>query len=102
MGTLRRRNRRKLHSCCTRWKERRLWVTPKRRSASWNSGKVRYFFKDTPVEAIHPQAFKAAEAALCAEVQGQYWAMHDRLFSNQHSLAVEDLGRHASALRLDE
>ena len=48
-----------------------------------NTGKVRYFFKDTPVEAIHPAAFKAAEAALCAGEQGTYWEMHDLLFKNQ-------------------
>src|SRR5262249_13220452 len=50
------------------------------------TGKVRYFFKDTPVEAIHPRALKAAEAALCAGEQGKYWEMHDHLFKNQQHL----------------
>jgi len=65
------------------------------------TGKVRYFFKDTPVEAIHPQAFKAAEAALCAGAQGKYWEMHDRLFKNQQSLSLDGLGAQATALVLD-
>jgi protein-disulfide isomerase len=30
------------------------------------TGKVRYFFKDLPVETSHPHAFKEAEAARCA------------------------------------
>jgi protein-disulfide isomerase len=65
------------------------------------TGKVRYFFKDTPIESIHPQAFKAAEAALCAGEQGKYWEMHDRLFKNQQTLAVNQLPAHAAALGLD-
>src|SRR5437667_42088 len=65
-----------------------------------NTGKVRYFFKDTPVEAIHPAAFKAAEAALCAGEQGTYWEMHDLLFKNQQALAVTELAAHARALNL--
>jgi protein-disulfide isomerase len=65
------------------------------------TGKVRYFFKDTPVEAIHPQAFKAAEAALCAGEQGKYWELHDRLFQNPQALAGNELPAHALALGLD-
>jgi protein-disulfide isomerase len=48
-----------------------------------DSGQVRYMFKDFPLSSIHPQAQKAAEAAECAGAQGQYWAMHDRLFEGQ-------------------
>jgi protein-disulfide isomerase len=65
------------------------------------TGKVRYFFKDTPVEAIHPQALKASEAALCAGEQGRYWEMHDRLFQNPLALAAAELPRHARAVGLD-
>jgi protein-disulfide isomerase len=66
-----------------------------------NTGRVRYFFRDVPVEANHPQAFKAAEAAHCAGDQGKYWEMHDRLFKNQHLLAMSDLAAHAQALGID-
>jgi protein-disulfide isomerase len=65
------------------------------------TGKVRYFFKDVPIESIHPQAFKAAEAAQCAGAQGKYWKFHDRLFQNQKALGAADLVTHARAVELD-
>ena len=67
-----------------------------------DSGKMRYAFRDFPLEAIHPQAAKAAEAARCAGDQSKYWEMHDRLFANQHALNSEQLLQHAQALTLDE
>ena len=57
--------------------------------------------REFPLESIHPQAFKAAEAALCAGDQGKYWEMHDRLFANQRALAPADLTAHAQALGLE-
>lgn len=65
------------------------------------TGKVRYVFHDFPLEAIHPQAFKAAEAAHCAGEQQKYWEMHGRLFANQQALAPEKLSEHAQALGLE-
>jgi len=65
------------------------------------SGRVQYFFVNFPIESLHPQAFRAHEAALCAGEQGKYWEMHDRLFANQRALAPEDLSGHAKAIGLD-
>ena len=65
------------------------------------TGKVRYVFRDFPLEAIHPQAFRAAEAARCAGEQGKFWEMHDRLFAHQHALGPEDLIAHAEAVGLN-
>lgn len=65
------------------------------------TGKVRYVTREFPLESIHPQAFKAAEAALCAGDQGKYWEMHARLFANQRALAPADLASHAQAVGLD-
>jgi protein-disulfide isomerase len=48
-----------------------------------DTGKVYYIFKDFPLQNIHPQATKAAEAARCAAEQNAYLAMHDELFANQ-------------------
>jgi protein-disulfide isomerase len=66
-----------------------------------NTGRVRYVLRDFPIEAIHKDALKAAEAAHCAGEHGQYWPMHDRLFNNQNALAPEHLSAYASALGLD-
>jgi len=66
-----------------------------------NTGQVRYVVRDFPIESIHKEAFGAAEAAHCAGEQGQYWQMHDRLFTSQNALAPNDLAVHAGALGLD-
>ena len=63
--------------------------------------KVRIVWKDFPLTQIHPQAFKAAEAAHCAGDQGKYWEYHDRLFANQQQLLPEDLKKHAADIGLD-
>jgi len=66
------------------------------------TGKLRYVTREFPLESIHPQAFKASEAALCAGDQGKYWEMHGRLFTNQRELAPDQLAAHAQAVGLDE
>jgi protein-disulfide isomerase len=65
------------------------------------TGKLRYVFRDFPIDSIHPHARKAAEAARCAGAQGKYWEMHDLLFRNQQALQVEQLKGHARGLGLD-
>ena len=65
------------------------------------TGKLRYVTREFPLESIHPQAFKASEAALCAGDQGKYWEMHGQLFANQRALAPADLASHARAIGLD-
>lgn len=65
------------------------------------TGKVRYVFRDFPLDRIHPQARKAAEAARCAGDQDKYWEMHDLLFENQQALQVDNLKTYARRLNLD-
>lgn len=65
------------------------------------TGKIKYVMQEFPIESIHPFAFKASEAALCAGEQDAYWAMHDRIFDNPKRLRQRDLLRHAEALGLD-
>ena len=57
--------------------------------------------RDLPLESIHKDAFKAAEATHCAREQGKYWELHDRLFARQRELGRDDLTRHARALGLE-
>ena len=63
--------------------------------------KVKVVWKDFPLTSIHPEAFKASEAAHCAGDQGKYWEYHDRLFQNQRALQVDALKKHAADLGLD-
>jgi protein-disulfide isomerase len=65
------------------------------------TGKLRYVIRDFPLEAIHPEAFKAAEATHCAGEQNKYFEMSERLFANQKLLAPAELTNHARALGLD-
>ncbi len=67
-----------------------------------DTGKVRYTIRDFPLEQIHPNAAKAAEAARCAGDQDKYWEMHDKLFSNQKELQPEKLAEYAKAIGLNE
>jgi len=67
-----------------------------------DTGKVRYVFRDYPLDQIHPQARKAAEAAHCAGDQGKYWEMHDLLFRSQRALALPQLSEHARTLGLQD
>jgi len=65
------------------------------------AGKVRIVFRDFPLSQIHANAAKAAEAGACANDQGKFWPMHDKLFANQTKLGVADLKQHATDLGLD-
>jgi protein-disulfide isomerase len=44
------------------------------------AGQLAIAFRHFPL-SIHPQAFPAALTAECAARQGQFWAVHDRLFA---------------------
>lgn len=61
---------------------------------------LRVVFKHNPLP-FHKRALPAATAALCAKDQGEFWAMHDRLFDNQRKLDDDDLARYAEELGLD-
>jgi protein-disulfide isomerase len=65
------------------------------------TGKVKYVFRDMPLD-FHKNAFKAAEASHCAGEQGRFWEMHGLLFQNQAALGPEQLPVHAKTLGLDE
>src|SRR5262245_37021089 len=64
-------------------------------------GKVRLAYRDFPLDSIHPQARRAAEAARCAQDQGKFWEYHDVLFTQSPQLATEDLRRYAGQVGLD-
>lgn len=66
-----------------------------------DTGKVKIVFRDYPLP-FHSNAQKAAEAAECADDQGKFWEMHNKLFSNQQSLGVANLKKYAGELALDQ
>jgi protein-disulfide isomerase len=65
------------------------------------TGKVRYVIHNYPLTQLHPNAFRAAEAARCAQDQGKFWEMHNRLFGDQKALDEKGLEASAKALGLD-
>jgi protein-disulfide isomerase len=64
------------------------------------AGKVRLYFRHYPLPN-HPQAPKAAEAAMCANEQGKFWEYHDALFKNQRALEPTQLKEYATSVGLD-
>jgi len=66
-----------------------------------DTGKVRFMYRDFP-RGDQGTGLDAATAARCAGEQGQYWAMHDRLFSEGGQLDKQVYRRHAATLSLDQ
>lgn len=62
--------------------------------------RVRLEYRHYPL-SIHPHARQAAKAAICAEEQGKFWQMHDKLFANQNALEGKDLENYARQIGLD-
>ena len=48
--------------------------------------KLRFVFRNFPLNEMHPHAESAAETAEFAGSKGKFWEMHDLLFENQESL----------------
>jgi protein-disulfide isomerase len=60
---------------------------------------VRLVFKHMPLPN-HPQAFKAAQAAVCAGEQGKFWEYQDTLFEHSGDLSTDALKRYSANLGL--
>ncbi len=64
--------------------------------------RVKFVFREFPLEQIHPFALHSAEAAECAAQQGKFWEMVDRLYDAKGDLADASLERYAGELGLDQ
>jgi protein-disulfide isomerase len=64
-------------------------------------GKVKLAYRDFPLDSIHHQAQRAAEAARCAQDQGKFWEYYDLLFAKSPKLAPDDLKRYAAEVAID-
>jgi len=65
------------------------------------NGRVRFVWRNFPLEEVHPHALPAALAAEAAGGQGKFWPMHDLLFEDQAHLKPPQLRRYAERLELD-
>jgi protein-disulfide isomerase len=65
------------------------------------TGKIRYVFKDFPIDENHPMAIRAHEAAHCAMEQDKFWPMHVRLFSAPGTHTPDQLVARATEVGLD-
>jgi Na+/H+ antiporter NhaA len=64
-------------------------------------GDVAYVWRHLPLNDVHPNAQRAAEAAEAAAEQGAFWEMHDLLLEHQDALTYTDLLGYAGQLGLD-
>jgi protein-disulfide isomerase len=63
--------------------------------------RLRFVFRNFPLNTVHAHAGIAAQAAEAAAAQGKFWEMHDLLYEHQHDLADSDMVRYALKLGLE-
>ncbi len=73
-----------------------------------DTGKIKFVYKDLPLDNIHPNARLTHIAAECADEQEKFWEYHDILFENQGqwgrlsaSALDSQLKQYAATLGLD-
>lgn len=80
---------------------RLIKVIGRQLSVSLGENYLCFIFRHFPQIEIHSHAQRAAEAAEAAAVQGQFWPMHEMLFSHQQELGNGYLVEYANNLGLD-
>jgi protein-disulfide isomerase len=63
--------------------------------------RMRFVFRNFPLNQAHPYAELAAESAEAAGAQGKFWEMHDALFENQEQLGQPLIETLVKRLHLD-
>jgi len=66
-----------------------------------DTGKVRFYSRDLPLDSMHPDAMRAAEAGRCAAAQGQFWKLRDIMSHHPDKLDLASLLDDAEFLKLD-
>jgi protein-disulfide isomerase len=67
----------------------------------FGNDKIRFVFRNFPLNDIHPHAQHAAEAAEAAAAQDKFWQMHDYLFEHQKALDDGHLLEYAQKIGLE-
>ena len=65
------------------------------------TGHVQIAFVNVPLISIHPQAFAAAVAGVCAAQQGRFLEMKAALFTDPSQLSTEQITSYGASLNLD-
>jgi protein-disulfide isomerase len=65
------------------------------------AGKTRFVVRDYPLTELHPQAFRAAEAANAAHAQAKFFEFIEILYQNQKALDDASLEKYAAQIGLD-
>jgi protein-disulfide isomerase len=71
------------------------------RLATTYASDLRLVYRHFPLERVHADAGRAAEASMCALDQGRFWDMYHRMLANQSELGLSGLIRQAGDLGLD-
>jgi len=62
---------------------------------------IRLVYRNFPLVGLHANAYLAAEAAMCAGDQDNYWGYHEKLFQSELGLRESALHEYAAQLELD-
>ena len=65
------------------------------------AGRIRFVFRQFPLNTIHPYAETAAEASECAAQQGKFWDADRMFYARQDDLTEPALVRYAGEMGLD-
>lgn len=68
----------------------------------FGNDKIRFVFRNFPLNEIHPHAQHAAEAAEASAAQNKFWQMHDYLFEHQKALDDGHLLGYAQKVGLED
>jgi len=91
---------------CKRFHQQTL---PDLKSNYIDKGIVNMVWKDFPIQSIHQNAVASSIAGECADDQGLFWELHDRIFDEQENwqglpttIAINDFKRYASEIGMNE
>ncbi len=63
--------------------------------------KVRFEYRDFPIDELHPQATAASEAGRCAAEQNRFWDYHDKVYAGQDTLTDSSYAQFAAELNMN-
>ncbi len=86
---------------CPYCRKFRQTVFPELKKEYIDSGKMRFFSRDLPMDQVHPDAHRAAEAGRCAADQHEFWEMREAMGAHPERLDLDSLLADARDLKMD-